>query len=124
MSKSHILFNILYDDFISSQSIFRLLNLSTAYMEGESNNLARYVPGESAENATTRTRKTRNNKKIGTTAYLKAMSYEGNKIQNSELTNIYIYIDKKNTGLIDEMKKIKRNEKSFIQIKENEYNFQ
>jgi hypothetical protein len=125
MSKSHILFNILYDDFISSQSIFRLLNLSTAYMEGESNNLARYVPGESAENATTRTGKARNNKKIGTTAYLKAMtSYEGNKIQNSELTNIYIYIDKKNTGLIDEMKKIKRNEKSFIQIKENEYNFQ
>jgi hypothetical protein len=125
MSKSYILFNILYDDFIRSQSIFRLLNLSTAYMERESNNLVRYVPGESAENATTRTEKQEIIKKRETTDYLKSMSYEeGNNIKNSELTNIYIYINKINPGLIGEMKKIKRNEKSFIQINDNEYNFQ
>ena len=93
-------------------------------MEREFNNLNRYVPGESAENDTTRTGKARNNKKRDTTYYLKDMSPLGNKILNSELTNIYIYIDKNNPGLIDEMKKIERNGKSFIQIKENEYNFQ
>ena len=93
-------------------------------MEKESNNQVRYVPGESAENATDRISKTKNNKKKGTTDYLKAMSYEGNEIKNSELTNIYIYINIKNNGLIDEMKKITRNGKSFIEIKKNEYNFQ
>ena len=93
-------------------------------MQKESNNKGQYVPGESAENATKRSSNAYFKKKEETTAYLKAMSYDGNKIQNSELTNIYIYINKKNTDLIDEMKKITRNGKSFIQIKENEYNFQ
>jgi hypothetical protein len=123
ISDKCILFNISYDDFISSQSIFRLFRLSTVYMERESNNRVRYVPDESLENSRKRLNNSYLKKKEGTTAYLKAMTYEGNKIKISELTNIYIYIDKKNTGLIDEMKKIKGNGK-FIQIKDNEYNFQ
>jgi hypothetical protein len=64
-------------------------------MERESNNNVRYVPGESAENATDRSSNAYFKKKKRITNYLKGMSYEGNNIKNSELTNIYIYQYKK-----------------------------
>ncbi len=124
LAEKNILFKILYDDFISSQDIFRLFNLTTAYMEKESNELVGHIPGESDENTTKRIENAAIKKKEGTTRYLKAMSYEGTQIQNSELTNIYIYIEKTKSYLIDTMKKIKVFGKSFIQLSDNVYNLQ
>ena len=115
------LFRISYLEFIYSEAIFNLLRFSTGMMEEHCQKKLRGVPGETVENKLKRNTEVDDNLKRITTVYLVKISYIQD-IKPDDLQNIFIYISK--AELIDQMKEVKQNGKSFIQTESNKFVFE